>query len=610
MTAGRTLFCVGVGLGLLAMMGGQVVFAQSTAFTYQGELKRAGVPVVGTVDLAFGLWDEAVGGLPVGSTLEVDDVPVVGGVFTVGLDFGAGAFGGDRWLEVAVRSPAGSGGFTVLSPRQQLTAAPYALQTRGLFVDEVGRVGVNTDLNRGQLNVVGGEPAFAGLLTLVNETCLSASAACDAYISAWAAEYFDNDGATGRLWALGNDLSGDRDVHFFNQLEAGLGLGTAGRRKDLYVDALGKVGIGTTTPTAELDVAGTLAVDAIRLADGGELDGANWGPTESAIAFVRLGNGVELGTLATVIDQATPDIPPYFSVTNVAREWQSFTAGVTGELATVELRRLSAAEAGVVSIYEGAGTDGLLLGQQAIPATPVRAWQSPEPFDPPVPIVAGNVYTIALESPSTRWMHVASDPYAGGRLWAAADRDALFRTYAIDPAVDPVAETRLWVYAPNGNVGIGRIPTANALEVQGEASKSTAGGWLANSDGRIKTGVQSIDDALDKLSRLRLVRFQYTDAYRASHPGVEARPYYNVIAQEFKELFPGYVRGSGEHLPDGSEILQVDTYPLTIYAAAAIQELHAQLAAREAELAQVRAAHAELAARLARIEARLAERDD
>jgi hypothetical protein len=34
------------------------------------------------------------------------------------------------------------------------------------------------------------------------------------------------------------------------------------------------------------------------------------------------------------------------------------------------------------------------------------------------------------------------------------------------------------------------------------------------------------------------------------------------------------VKGSGQLLPDGSEILQVDTYPLTIYSAAAIQELH------------------------------------
>jgi hypothetical protein len=37
-----------------------------------------------------------------------------------------------------------------------------------------------------------------------------------------------------------------------------------------------------------------------------------------------------------------------------------------------------------------------------------------------------------------------------------------------------------------GSVGVGRLPTANALEVQGNASKSTAGDWLANSDRRIK----------------------------------------------------------------------------------------------------------------------------
>jgi hypothetical protein len=47
-----------------------------------------------------------------------------------------------------------------------------------------------------------------------------------------------------------------------------------------------------------------------------------------------------------------------------------------------------------------------------------------------------------------------------------------------------------------------------------------------------------------------------------------------VIAQEFQQVFPDEVKGSGEILPDGSEVLHVDTYPLTIYSAAAIQELH------------------------------------
>jgi hypothetical protein len=122
--------------------------------------------------------------------------------------------------------------------------------------------------------------------------------------------------------------------------------------------------------------------------------------------------------------------------------------------------------------------------------------------------------------------------------------------------------------------GIGRTPIANRLEVEGQASKSTAGNWAANSDRRIKTDVQPVAGALETLDRVRLVDFRYSDAYRAAHPGIDNHRYLNVIAQEFAEVFPNHVRSSGEKLPDGGEILQVDTYPLTIYSAAAVQELH------------------------------------
>ena len=47
-----------------------------------------------------------------------------------------------------------------------------------------------------------------------------------------------------------------------------------------------------------------------------------------------------------------------------------------------------------------------------------------------------------------------------------------------------------------------------------------------------------------------------------------------MIAQEFREVFPDHVKSSGETLPDGDEILQVDPFPLTIYSAAAVQELN------------------------------------
>lgn len=147
----------------------------------------------------------------------------------------------------------------------------------------------------------------------------------------------------------------------------------------------------------------------------------------------------------------------------------------------------------------------------------------------------------------------------------------------------------------NGRVGLGRTPTGQVLEVEGSASKTLAGGWLANSDARIKQDIATVTNAIETLSRVRLVSFRYTDAYRAAHPGIEDRRYLNVVAQEFAEVFPDHVQPSGEKLSDGSDILQVDTHPLTIYTAAAVQELSRRLD-------EERAAKAALRDRVARLE--------
>jgi hypothetical protein len=140
-------------------------------------------------------------------------------------------------------------------------------------------------------------------------------------------------------------------------------------------------------------------------------------------------------------------------------------------------------------------------------------------------------------------------------------------------------------------------------EVWGEAKKSEDWrNWLANSDRRIKTDIQPITGALETLARVRLVDFRYTPSYLAAHPAIEDRYYPNVIAQEFAEVFPDDVKSSGETLPDGSPILQVDTYPLTIYTAAAVQELNTRVDTEAAELrsamAGLRQENAELKAQL------------
>jgi N-acetylneuraminic acid mutarotase len=97
-----------------------------TGFTYQGRLIDANSAADGEYDLQFGLYDSNSDGNQVGGDIDVNDVDVIDGYFTVELDFG-GVFDGEaRWLAIGVRAGESSGAFTLLSPRQELTATPYA----------------------------------------------------------------------------------------------------------------------------------------------------------------------------------------------------------------------------------------------------------------------------------------------------------------------------------------------------------------------------------------------------------------------------------------------------------------------------------------------------
>jgi alpha-tubulin suppressor-like RCC1 family protein len=200
-------------------------------------------------------------------------------------------------------------------------------------------------------------------------------------------------------------------------------------------------------------------------------------------------------------------------------------------------------------------------------------------------IAAGDAYSLALKSDGTliAWgfeAPVTSVP--GGATEVASIAAGGAHALALRAETVPVELASL-DYA--GRLGVGRDPAINTLEVEGNASKTTASNWLANSDRRIKTEIETVTGALETLSQVRLVNFRYTPDYLAAHPGLEDRSYLNVIAQEFAEVFPDHVQSSGETMPDGSPILQVDTYPLTIFTAAAVQELQRENAALKAQLA-------------------------
>lgn len=107
-------------------------FAQAqTAFTYQGLLTNNNQNASGLYDLRFRLYDAALGGNQVGSTLCADNVQVTGGRFSVSLDFGA-VFGGTRYLEIDARQDSGlncasPAGFVTLGPRTTVTSSPRAI---------------------------------------------------------------------------------------------------------------------------------------------------------------------------------------------------------------------------------------------------------------------------------------------------------------------------------------------------------------------------------------------------------------------------------------------------------------------------------------------------
>jgi hypothetical protein len=133
MKTAKILTILVMALGLLAY---SAQFASAgpmgTAFTYQGQLYDASYPANGQYDFAFKLYDANSNGNKVGTDVNVADVNVIDGYFTVEPNFGGGVFvGNEVWLEIGIRPGEQSDpcGYTTLSPRQEVTPAPYALYT-------------------------------------------------------------------------------------------------------------------------------------------------------------------------------------------------------------------------------------------------------------------------------------------------------------------------------------------------------------------------------------------------------------------------------------------------------------------------------------------------
>ncbi len=95
------------------------------------------------------------------------------------------------------------------------------------------------------------------------------------------------------------------------------------------------------------------------------------------------------------------------------------------------------------------------------------------------------------------------------------------------------------LFINNGRIGIQRDPATNAFEVNGNASKSSAGDWLANSDERLKKNIAPIRNPLEQLLRLKGITYQWND----TQTGL-ARPQgtqMGFTAQNIQKVFPELV---------------------------------------------------------------------
>jgi cell division protein FtsB len=93
----------------------------------------------------------------------------------------------------------------------------------------------------------------------------------------------------------------------------------------------------------------------------------------------------------------------------------------------------------------------------------------------------------------------------------------------------------------NDRIGINRVATTNTLEVGGDASKASAGDWLANSDARLKKNIKQLssEKVLNQILQLQGVTYEWNDDKTGNirPEGIQ----YGFTAQNIKEVFPTLV---------------------------------------------------------------------
>jgi hypothetical protein len=211
-----------------------------TAFTYQGRLIDANKAADGEYDFQFKLYDANSDGNKLGTDVNKPEVDVIDGYFTVELDFGTDPNlfnGNERWLDIGVR-PGDLNDpnvYTTLSPRQEITPAPYALYTMG----GGGAGGSPWQMNGSDIYYNAGNVGI-GTTTPSSPLTINTVAGPDIELVSTGS---NADIMTNGAFRVGTSTSQPFSIITNNIYQ-------------MTVDSAGNVGIGTTTPSDKLSVYG------------------------------------------------------------------------------------------------------------------------------------------------------------------------------------------------------------------------------------------------------------------------------------------------------------------------------------------------------------------
>jgi hypothetical protein len=453
--------------------------AMGTAFTYQGRLMDANNVANGLYDFEFELYDAPSDGNQLGSTIDINDLDVIDGYFTVELDFNdPNAFNGEaRWLDIGVR-PGNSNdpnAFVTLSPRQEVTPVPYALQTRGIFVDNAGNVGVGTTSPEGKLAVHDNNGDLSKATIIIDNSNVIGHDILDfRFLGATQARIRKANG--------GGLFFGTEDVQPVNFYVHG---GT-----EMIIQNDGSVGIGTTNPSSKLTVQDGSILVKNTLAD-------------TSFAEIRLQKTSIFGA-----------------------DWEMFTGSDTGGVYRTSLvfwnvdPKMVIRNNGNVGIGTASPTYKLDIssGAEAFRVGQANSWFK-------VRTSTKTVLSLA-DGEGNRAGFISGGENAAGE-------NVLEITGCDDGGSCP----HYTVFHENGNVGIGTSSPAYELDVDGEIQCVTL---HETSDARLKTNVRQLTDVLDKIEKIRGVSFEWNEA--AESVGAAAGDkYIGVIAQDVEKVFPELV---------------------------------------------------------------------